>query len=598
MWPVILDSQPPYLRGRGRSGSLLLAPFGTSTLLEHLMAALANVTNPPLVLATEGSDPQYSEWITALCPKARVITDPQRLAQVVAGFELSDAMCIVDPRCMPARGFQFSELLQQHAAEPRVAHHLVSFQSSLAGTKERVSFDGTGQIRSIQRHYEQATWSRISDITASVVPCASGVLADGRVPRTLAELRQILTVSGVPSRDLPIEGGALNLGEEGGMLAANEPLVIRAVNARAARDGHVTALHVGDGQRIHATARILGPVVVHADAHIDDGATVLGPAVIGAGARIGSGAVIAHATIGPDGVVPPGRVVRDRAWFVNDGAALDAESDRSTETAHGRRVTFAERLERLTLDAETREAGKQETVDGPDASWTLALKRAMDIIVSGTALLLLSPVFALVALAVWLESGGPIFYGDKREGLGGRVFYCWKYRTMFTGAHLAQMDLKGLDQTDGPHFKMERDPRVTKVGRVLRMLNLDEVPQLFNVLRGEMSLVGPRPSPFRENQVCVPWREARLSVRPGITGFWQVCRHNRAAGDFHQWIEYDLLYVQHLSLWLDIKILAATLFTLGGKAKHVQAPWLVGAHAVSASDRSSDAVPSRQLRAS
>jgi lipopolysaccharide/colanic/teichoic acid biosynthesis glycosyltransferase len=90
-----------------------------------------------------------------------------------------------------------------------------------------------------------------------------------------------------------------------------------------------------------------------------------------------------------------------------------------------------------------------------------------------------------------------------------------------------------------------------------------------------MSLVGPRPSPFRENQVCVPWREARLSVRPGITGFWQVCRHDRSDGDFHQWIEYDLLYVQHQSFWLDMRILVATLLTLGGKAGHVGANWLI-----------------------
>jgi lipopolysaccharide/colanic/teichoic acid biosynthesis glycosyltransferase len=115
---------------------------------------------------------------------------------------------------------------------------------------------------------------------------------------------------------------------------------------------------------------------------------------------------------------------------------------------------------------------------------------------------------------------------------------------------------------------------------VLRALNIDELPQLFNVLVGEMSLVGPRPSPFRENQVCVPWREARLSVQPGITGFWQVCRHNRAAGDFHQWIEYDLLYVQHGSFCLDLKILAATVATLGGKMGCVSPAWLVPALAV------------------
>ena len=103
---------------------------------------------------------------------------------------------------------------------------------------------------------------------------------------------------------------------------------------------------------------------------------------------------------------------------------------------------------------------------------------------------------------------------------------------------------------------------------------MDELPQLFNVLRGDMSLVGPRPSPFRENQICVPWREGRLSVRPGVTGLWQVCRKNRSSGDFHQWIEYDLLYVQQISLWLDLKILVATVVTIAGRVP-VPAAWLV-----------------------
>jgi len=225
------------------------------------------------------------------------------------------------------------------------------------------------------------------------------------------------------------------------------------------------------------------------------------------------------------------------------------------------------------------------------AGWKrhLAVKRALDVLAAVVGLTLTSPLMMLIAAAIWLESRGRIFYGDKREGLRGRGFSCWKFRTMFTGAHLAQRELKALDQTDGPHFKVDRDPRVTRVGRVLRALNVDELPQLFNVLLGQMSLVGPRPSPFRENQVCVPWRSARLSVRPGITGFWQVCRHNRAAGDFHQWIEYDLLYVQHMSFILDVKILAATFLTLGGKVAHVPASWLVGQSApvegIAVSDR-------------
>ena len=118
---------------------------------------------------------------------------------------------------------------------------------------------------------------------------------------------------------------------------------------------------------------------------------------------------------------------------------------------------------------------------------------------------------------------------------------------------------------DGPQFKLDNDPRVTRIGRILRPLSIDELPQLFNVLFGQMSFVGPRPSPFRENQMCVPWREGRLSVRPGITGLWQVCRHDRSIGDFHQWIYYDLLYVRNMSFLVDLKIVLATIVTLGGK---------------------------------
>ena len=164
----------------------------------------------------------------------------------------------------------------------------------------------------------------------------------------------------------------------------------------------------------------------------------------------------------------------------------------------------------------------------------------------------------MLAALIKLESRGPIHFGHVREGMGGRPFRCWKFRTMIPGADQQQRKLSRMNQMDGPQFKVEKDPRRTRMGRFLSATNLDEIPQLWNVLVGEMSLVGPRPSPFRENQVCVPWREGRLSVRPGVTGLWQICRHDRHKGDFHQWIYYDLLYVRNLSLWLDIKIMALT----------------------------------------
>jgi lipopolysaccharide/colanic/teichoic acid biosynthesis glycosyltransferase len=564
IWPVLLDSQPSYLRGSGRSTSLLLAPVGTGTLLEYLTTALAPITgNPPLIVSQDHVDPEYERWIRAVEPRAHVVSDREHLIGALAPSELSDAFLIVDPRCFPIDPGEYASLMAHHVAEPRAAHHLVAFDTPVAGTKEQVNVDRSGQIRGVHRHYEEATWPFIAGVAASIMPAASGIVADGLASGSLLRVRQLLVSRGIPSRDVTLEARALDLSEEHGMLAANELLTLEAAAAWLQAHGDGGPVLVGKGQRVHEKARLVGPIVIHADADIHENATIVGPTVIGHGARIAAGAVVAHATVGPDSTVPAGHTVCNQTWF-------GPKDSRRFE--HDAPLSFDERLTRLL----------PHMVDGlqiddqamPTLHRHLYLKRLGDIIASGLALVVLAPLLGLVALAIWIESGRPVFYGDGREGLAGRVFKCWKFRTMFTGAHLRQRDLHTLDQTDGPHFKVDRDPRVTRVGSILRALNVDELPQLFNVFVGEMSLVGPRPSPFRENQVCVPWREARLSVRPGITGFWQVCRHDRAAGDFHQWIEYDLLYVQHLTFWLDVKILLATVLTLGGKAGHVPASWL------------------------
>jgi lipopolysaccharide/colanic/teichoic acid biosynthesis glycosyltransferase len=221
----------------------------------------------------------------------------------------------------------------------------------------------------------------------------------------------------------------------------------------------------------------------------------------------------------------------------------------------------------------------------PSRTWRDRLyaggKRAFDVQIAVLGLLVLSPLLVLVAVLTKLTSPGALFFGHEREGRGGRVFRCWKFRTMVEQAHAQQRNLYARNLVDGPQFKLPDDPRVTRFGRWLRVTNIDELPQLYNVIRGDMSLVGPRPSPFRENQICVPWRRARLSVRPGITGLWQVCRQERSLGDFQQWIHFDILYVRHMSLGLDLRILLATVFTLGGRW-NVPLRWMI---------------PHRQLRA-
>jgi lipopolysaccharide/colanic/teichoic acid biosynthesis glycosyltransferase len=194
-------------------------------------------------------------------------------------------------------------------------------------------------------------------------------------------------------------------------------------------------------------------------------------------------------------------------------------------------------------------------------------KRALDIAVSAAALLCFLPFMPLVMLLIWREDGRPFFFAHTRQTRGGREFPCYKFRTMIKDAEKAKELLRQLNQSDGAHFFIRNDPRLLRVGKWLRRFQIDEVPQFWNILLGHMSLVGPRPSPDKENQYCPAWREARLSVRPGLTGLWQVRRTREPQTDFQEWIRYDLEYVQRESWRLDLWIIAETIRTviLGGR---------------------------------
>lgn len=187
-------------------------------------------------------------------------------------------------------------------------------------------------------------------------------------------------------------------------------------------------------------------------------------------------------------------------------------------------------------------------------------KRMFDIVASLTVLLLASPVMLLVALAILIEDGRPIFFGHRRQTTFGREFDCLKFRSMVKNADAMQQALrqKGDNDADGPQFTLKNDPRILKVGHFIRKTHLDELPQFLNVLRGDMSVVGPRPSPDNENQFCPVWRETRLSVRAGITGLWQVSSTRKANTDFQEWIKFDIEYVQRRCWRLDTWIMFQT----------------------------------------
>jgi lipopolysaccharide/colanic/teichoic acid biosynthesis glycosyltransferase len=185
------------------------------------------------------------------------------------------------------------------------------------------------------------------------------------------------------------------------------------------------------------------------------------------------------------------------------------------------------------------------------------IKRTFDIVVSLLLLVVLSPLLAVCAVLVRLSSRGPVIYRSSRPGIGGTPFACFKFRTMYTDADQRQADLESLNEASGPLFKIRRDPRLTPVGRLLRRYSVDELPQLVNVLRGQMSLVGPRPLPERDFERLEEWHKKRYLVLPGMTGLWQVS--GRSELDFDDLVRLDFLYLERWSVGLDLAIILKTI---------------------------------------
>jgi len=265
-------------------------------------------------------------------------------------------------------------------------------------------------------------------------------------------------------------------------------------------------------------------VWVHESASVEPEARLIGPLWIGAGVRIG-----AQTVVGPD---------------------IIADQKPCTQTD---RIDWAE-LRRFNYLLQLPTVRRSRFGD--------ATKRAFDIVAALIAIILTLPIYPIAILLIVREDGWPPFFAHTRQTKGGKNFPCWKFRTMRKDAEAMKARLIRENQVDGPQFFIADDPRLLKCGKMLRRLQIDELPQFWNVLLGHMSIVGPRPSPDKENQYCPTWREARLSVRPGITGLWQVKRTRVAETDFQEWIRYDLEYVRRRNWRLDLWIIAQTIKTI------------------------------------
>ncbi len=311
---------------------------------------------------------------------------------------------------------------------------------------------------------------------------------------------------------------------------------------------------VGRDVAISPRSYLLGPAVIGDNCVVRDHAQVIGPVILGSGCVVGEGAIVRESILWQD------TEVRSRAslFYCVAASNTDIKEGQSYnnmtlvgDIKHGDVNIVPSRENAQSVSGVT--MAKMEAVR---SRAYLMIKRTMDFMLSGIALLVLSPLMFAIALIIKLDSPGAVIYCQKRCGKDGREFRMFKFRTMIKDAHQLQKKYMKRKNVDGPVFKLDKDPRITRVGAFLRKTSLDELPQLMNVIKGDMSLVGPRPLVMGEMKFSPSWRDIRLKVKPGVTGLWQV--EGRSSPYFHDWIRYDVSYVKEQSLTGDLKILLKT----------------------------------------
>lgn len=410
----------------------------------------------------------------------------------------------------------------------------INVDPALVAYREKVKIASQNNIAGFRRIYSDsilpsllpADWPHCVFIKREVF---NKILVENTFPTFFTELIDRCKSGSINLASFRVGGKLLDLETEEGLLG----FIATKLRSNCSRS------------EIPANTRILGNVVLGKNVQIGDNVVIVGPTILCDDVKIASEAIIKTAVIGPSVSLP-------KACFVQNRILIDTKHQCEFSSRHSK--IFPPQLEKINLPSTHNGTTYNNFRYWSKFSYTRFLKRFIDIIISLIALMFLAPLFPVIAVIIKLSSQGPIFFKHKRQGLHGTEFYCLKFRTMIIGADKIQEKLRFKNQVDGPQFKVEDDPRVTMVGKFMRDIFLDEVPQFINILFGEMSLVGPRPSPKTENSLCPFWRDARLSVRPGVTGLWQVCRTREPGCDFQEWIHYDIKYIKDLSFRLDLWI--------------------------------------------
>ena len=416
----------------------------------------------------------------------------------------------------------------------------INAEPGMLGQREKVRLTAEGKVAGFCRAYSDSgeftfaptEWPHHLFIKTDVL---DRLLVGNALPQSFSAILDKCDSKTLTLLAINVGGIVLDLETEDGLLSLCETSFSNIQDPKCKHQ---------DSNTISEEARLTGKVLLGKNIHIGPKAVVIGPTIICNNARIEPGAVIHSSVVGPEVCVPGNQFVKNRI-------------------IKGPQINW-----KRPIRHNSREGLLQDSHwpfrTWPGISYARCFKRIADCLAASIVLVLFAPVLIFVALAIKLTSPGPVFYKDRRQGLHGKQFNCLKFRTMIKGADKIQEILRIVSQVDGPQFKMADDPRINTVGWFLRETYIDEIPQFFNVLFGQMSIVGPRPSPESENTLCPLWRDARLSVRPGITGLWQVYRTRQPMKDFQEWIHYDIEYVRNLSMKMDLSICCKTAWKLLG----------------------------------
>ncbi len=438
-----------------------------------------------------------------------------------------------------------SILLQKVLAGVRADVVAVNVVPELLGKQEKLRLTAQGKVAGFRRLYSDSVqfasvstnWPHHLFVKTNVL---DRVLTGRDLSHSFSGLIEKCRSNALTLRAINVGGTILDLETEDGLLNFCGTIISKIINSTPASNKQGQ-----NSNAISRDSRLIGKVLLGKNVRVSPKTIIVGPTIIGNNVKIEQGAVINSSIIGPDVSIPRNQLVQN---CIVKGPRINWK--RLTRTKSNNLTQIYQQQ----FGFKRRQGGNDAFRNWPRFSYPGCIKRVADCFFAIIVLILFAPIIPFIALAIKFNSPGPVFFKDKRQGLYGKAFNCIKFRTMTVGAEEIQDKLRFVSQVDGPQFKIADDPRISAVGRFLRETYLDEIPQFINVLLGQMSVVGPRPSPESENTLCPYWRDARLSVRPGITGLWQICRTRQPMKDFQEWIHYDVEYVRNLSLKMDLWI--------------------------------------------